>query len=105
MVNAASLTAAGLGLLKGSALGSGWRLRSRGSTFVWHDRRLSRLPSGVDRKAWAIPLRVDGRSTQLTGVLSRARRPPVWPWIVLGLPFVLSTAFVLARRRALAPVA
>ena len=105
LVNAASLTAAGLGLLKGSALGSGWRFRSRGSTFVWHDRRLSRLPSGVDRKAWTIPLRVDGRSTRLTGVLSRVKRPPVWPWIVLGLPFVLSTVFVLTHRRALAPVA
>jgi len=105
MVNAASLTAAGLGLLKGPALGSGWRLRSLGSTFVWHDRRLSRLPSGVDRKAWTIPLQVDGRSTQLTGVLRRVSRPPVWPWIVLGLPFVLSTVFVLTRRGALAPAA
>lgn len=92
-VNAASLTAAGLGLLKGSRIGTGWRLRSRGSTFVWHDRRLSRLPPGVDRKTWTIPLRVDGRSTQLTGQLIRVERPPVWPWILLGLPFVVATAF------------
>jgi hypothetical protein len=56
-------------------------------------------------KLWTIPLSVDGRSTQLTGVLIRVARPPVWPWIVLGLPFVLSTVFVLTRRRALAPVA
>ena len=104
-VNSASLTAAGLGLLKGSRIGTGWRLRSRGSTFVWHDRRLSRLPPGVDRKTWTIPLRVDGRSTQLTGQLIRVERPPVWPWILLGLPFVVSTAFLFARRRMLASVA
>jgi len=104
-VNAASLTAAGLGLLKGSRIGTGWRLRSRGSTFVWHDRRLNRLPPGVDRKAWTIPLRVDGRSTELTGQLIRVERPPVWPWILLGLPFVVSTAFLFARRRMLASVA
>ncbi len=104
-VNSASLTAAGLGLLKGSRIGTGWRLRSRGSTFVWHDRRLSRLPPGVDRKTWTIPLRVDGRSTELTGQLIRVERPPVWPWILLGLPFVVSTAFLFARRRMLASVA
>jgi uncharacterized low-complexity protein len=104
-VNAASLTAAGLGLLKGSRPGKGWRLRSRGLTFVWHDRRLRGLPAGVDRKRWTIPLRVDGRPTRLTGVLSRVARPPVWQWIVLALPFVAAAAFLLVRRRSLAPVA
>jgi hypothetical protein len=98
-VNAASLTAAGLGLLKGSSSGTGWRLRSRGLTFVWHDRRLRGLPAGVDRKRWAIPLVVDGRSTQLTGELERVERPPVWPWIVVGLPFVLATVLLFLRRR------
>jgi len=104
-VNAASLTAAGLGLLKGSRPGKGWRLRSRSLTFVWHDRRLRGLPAGVDRKSWTIPLRVDGRPTRLTGVLTRVARPPVWPWIVLALPFVAAAAFLLVRRRTLAPVA
>jgi hypothetical protein len=98
-VNAASLTAAGLGLLEGSSVGTGWRLSSRGETFVWHDRRLRGLPAGVDRKRWAIPLVVDGRSAQLTGVLQRVERPPAWPWIVVGLPFVLVTALLLLRRR------
>lgn len=98
-VNAASLTAAGLGLLGGSPPGTGWRLRSRGETFVWHDRRLRGLPAGVDRKRWAIPLVVDGRSAQLTGELERVERPPAWPWIVVGLPFVLVTALLLLRRR------
>jgi hypothetical protein len=105
MVNAASLTAAGLGLLKGSRPGKGWRLRSRSLTFVWHDRRLRGLPAGVGRKRWTIPLRVDGSPTRLTGVLSRVARPPVWPWIVLALPFAAAAAFLPVRRRALAPVA
>jgi hypothetical protein len=98
-VNAASLTAAGLGLLEGSHPGTGWRLRSRGETFVWHDRRLRGLPAGVDRKRWAIPLVVDGHPAQLTGELERVERPPAWPWIVVGLPFVLVTALLLLRRR------
>jgi hypothetical protein len=98
-VSAASLTAAGLGLLKGSSPGTGWRLRSRSLTFVWHDRRLRGLPTAVDRKRWTIPLVVDGRSAQLTGELSRVERPPAWPWIVLGLPFVLVTVLLLLRRR------
>ena len=97
-VNAGSLTAAGLGLLGGSLPGAGWRLRSRGETFVWHDRRLRGLPAGVDRKRWSIPLVVDGHSAQLTGELERVERPPVWPWIALGLPFVLVTALLLLRR-------
>ncbi|MGZ4338147.1 MAG: hypothetical protein ACXVRK_12185 [Gaiellaceae bacterium] len=98
-VNAASLTAAGLGLLEGSHSGTGWRLRSRGETFVWHDRRLRALPAGVDRKRWAIPLVVDGHPAQLAGELERVERPPAWPWIVVGLPFVLVTALLLLRRR------
>jgi hypothetical protein len=98
-VNAASLTAAGLGLLKGSLAGTGWRVRSRGLTFVWHDRRLRGLPAGIDRKRWAIPLVVDGRSAELIGELERVERPPAWPWISLGLPFVLVTALLLLRRR------
>jgi hypothetical protein len=104
-VSAASLTAAGLGLLKGSRHGTGWRLRAHGLTFVWHDRRLHSLPTGVERKVWTIPLRVDGRPARLTGELSRIERPPVWPWIVLGLPFVATAVFLLLRRRTLAPVA
>ena len=98
-VNAASLTAAGLGLLRGSRPGTGWRFRSRGLTFVWHDRRLRGLPAGVDSKRWAIPIVVDGRSARLTGELERVERPPAWPWIVVGLPFVLVTALLLVRRR------
>jgi len=105
LVNAASLTAAGLGLLKGSPRRTGWRLRARSLTFVWHDRRLRVLPAGVDRRRWAIPLRIDGRPARLTGELARIERPPVWPWIVLGLPFVAVAAFLLVRRRTLAPIA
>ena len=58
-VNAASVTAAGFGLLRGSPPGTGWRPRSRSRTFVWHDRRRRGLPPGVDRKRWTIPLRID----------------------------------------------
>ena len=38
-------------------------------------------------------------------MLSRVARPPVWPWIVLALPFVTAAAFLIVRRRKLAPVA
>src|SRR2546423_11016824 len=75
--------------------------RTSGRSFVWHDARVRGLPSGIDRGRWAIPLRVDGRRARLAGELRRVEAPPAWPWLALGLPFVVATALLLLRRVAL----
>jgi hypothetical protein len=53
----------------------------------------------VRRGAWTIPLVVDGHRTRLSGELLRVGAPPLWPWLALGVPFVLGAALVLRRRR------
>src|SRR5204863_195852 len=79
------------------ALGLGPR-RSSGRSFVWHDARVRGLPSGVERGRWAIPLVVDGRRARVTGEIWRVPAPPIWPWLVLGLPFAAATVVALRRR-------
>ena len=86
-----SPTAAALGLEPGHRSGS----------FTWHDARVRGLPPGIDRGRWTIPLLIDGRRARLTGELVRVDKPPVWPWLALGLPFVAATALALYRRRVL----
>ena len=98
-VNAASVTAAGFGLLRGLPRGTGWRLRSRSSTLVWHDRRLRGLPPGVDRKRWTIRLRIDGRPALLSGQLWRVKAWGGWVWLAIALPLALTSAVLLLRRR------
>jgi hypothetical protein len=77
------------------------RIHTDSRTVVWHDVRLRGLPAGVERGRWSVPLVVDGGTTQIEGRIWRVRAPPSWPWLVLGLPFVVSTAIVLTgpRRR------
>jgi hypothetical protein len=71
---------------------------AHGRSVVWHDARLRGLASGVKRKRWSIPLIVDGRRTRIEGELWRVSAPPAWLWIVLGLPFLVVVAVLLAVR-------
>jgi hypothetical protein len=96
-VNAASLTATGLGLLANTGRRTGWVLDSGSRVFVWHDRRLRGLPAGVDEGSWRIPLVVDGVPTSVSGVLERVRRPELWVWAIIGLVFALPAAFARVR--------
>jgi hypothetical protein len=72
-----------------------------GRSFVWHDARVRGLPTGIDRGRWTIPLLVDGGRARLAGELFRVDAPPVWPWLVFGLPFVAVTLLAFLRRRVL----
>ena len=88
-VNAASPTAVVVGLVKKdqrvAASGTHWRLERGRTSVAWHDSRVQRLPAGVDRGAWSIPLTVDGRPARLTGELVRFARPSLALWLGLTL--------------------
>jgi hypothetical protein len=100
-VNASAPTAGGAGLLSGLPLHSvGWQRLSQGRSVTWHDNRVRALPPGVDRSRWKIPLLVDGRAAALQGQLWRVRAPAWWPWLVIGLPFVLVSLLLFSRRRS-----
>jgi hypothetical protein len=95
-VNAASLTAAGAGLTTRG--GRGWRRYARRPSVVWHDARLRALATGVERRRWTIPVRVDRVPAHLSGTVRRVSPPPAWPWLVLGCLFAAAAALVVALR-------
>ena len=100
-VNASAPTAGGAGLLTHLPLHSvGWQRLSNGRRVTWHDNRVRALPRGIDRARWRIPLVVDGQATRLDGELSRVRAPPWWPWLIMGVPFVLVSLLLYLRRRS-----
>lgn len=86
-VNLGSPTAAVAGLVpranerRGS---SGWLLHRGERTAVWRDPRLQqRLPDGVSRAPWAVPILVDGRPMRILGELRRVPAPTLWPWLLV----------------------
>jgi hypothetical protein len=105
-VNAASPTAVVVGLVKKNqriaAAGARWRLQRGRTSVAWHDSRVQRLPAGVDRGSWSIPLTVDGRPARLTGELVRFARPSLPLWLGLALCVgALGPLAVLRQRRDL----
>ena len=78
---------------------AGWQRLSESRSVTWHDNRVRALPPGIDRARWQIPLLVDGRPVSLQGELWRVREPAWWPWLLIGLPFVLVSLLVFFRRR------
>jgi hypothetical protein len=89
---------AGAILSKASLTAAGSRVSVHRRSVVWHDARLRGLAPGVERRRWTIPLIVDGRRTRLEGEVWRVEAPPIWPWIALGVPFVVAVAFLLLVR-------
>jgi hypothetical protein len=107
-VNAASPTAVVVGLVKKNqrivAAGAHWRLQRDRTSVTWHDSRVQRLPAGVDRGMWGIPLTVDGRPARLTGELMRFARPSLVLWLALTLCIgALAALPGLLHRRDLVP--
>jgi len=100
--NAASPTAAAAKVV---SQGSGWK-RVGGSSFAWHDHRLSpppyrSVPGPAGR--FAIPAIVDGRHVEFAGSFVRTVRPSPWAWLAGG---VLATVVLVAaiwRRPRLRP--
>jgi hypothetical protein len=107
-VNAASPTALVVGLVKKDqrvvASGPQWRLQRGRMSVAWHDSRVQRLPAGVDRGTWTVPLTVDGRPARLTGELVRHARPSLALWLALLLGIcALGALPLLLHRRELVP--
>jgi hypothetical protein len=100
-VNASAPTSGGAGLLSGLPLRSvGWKRLSRGRSVRWHDNRVRALPPGIERARWQIPLVTDGKRVRLEGELWRVAKPAQWPWLAMGLPFVLLSLLIYVRRTA-----
>ncbi len=78
----------------------GWHRLRDGRTVTWHDNRVRVLPDAVDDVRWRIPLVVDGRPSALEGEVRRIPAPAWWPWLVVGLPFVLVSLSILVWRRS-----
>jgi hypothetical protein len=89
---------AGAAVRKASLTAAGSRVSVHGRSVVWHDARLRGLAPGVERRRWTIPLVVDGRRTRLEGEVWRVEAPPLWPWIALGVPFLLVVSYLLVVR-------
>lgn len=100
-VNASAPTAGGAGLLTRVPLHSvGWQRLSKGRSVTWHDTRVRALPPGIDRANWKIPLVVDGHPASLQGQLWRVQAPAWWPWLIMGVPFVVASLLLFFRRRS-----
>jgi hypothetical protein len=110
-VNAASPTAVVAGLVnrkdRVATSTPRWLLQPHRTSVTWHDARVQRLPQGIDRGAWSIPLTVDGRPGRLEGTLARFQRPSLPLWLaLLAAVLAAGAAPLLARRRdLLAPMA
>jgi hypothetical protein len=99
-----STTARGLGLVPSASLAQirTWTPVVRGPTFAWADARTwapSAALHGRSTVPWSVPVVVDGRRTEIRGELTRSAKPPLWPWIVLGLLPLVAAAAAVRRRR------
>lgn len=63
------------------------------------DARVRRLPRGVERRRWAVPIVVDGRPSRLAGEVWRVGAPSPWPWLAVGIPFLIFTIALLLMGR------
>jgi hypothetical protein len=101
--NEKSQTAKALRLVSGpypTALG--WAPVTRSHTFAWADSRVWAPASalhGKDVVHWSVPVLANGKLTSIRGELTKASKPPIWPWLVLGLLPLVATAVAVRRKR------
>jgi uncharacterized membrane protein len=84
-----------------------WHRATSGHSYLWHDHRLHALEA-IARSAgsagpWSVPVVVDGRRRNLSGVLEYSAPGAVWAWI--AVPIVLVLAGALAATRSAATLA
>ena len=104
-VNAASLTAASVGLIKKAqrivSPTPHWLVHAGRRSVTWQDARARSLPPGVPTGTWHVPLLVDGTPSRLTGELHRFSGPSLWPWLAILGGFIASGVALLRFRRNL----
>jgi len=96
-----STTARALGLVSGHPFKRMVRLSSH-PRLAWPDARAwapSAALHGRKLVRWSVPLVVDGRQTAIRGELTRASKPPLWPWILVGALPLLAAAAAARRKR------
>jgi hypothetical protein len=96
-VNERSPTAATVGLLRRTKrpAAGGWRHWSARRRAVWHDTRLRGPLDEGSRRAWAVPLEIDGRLFRLEGDVLRVRPPSVWLWLASGIPIAIFVCLLM----------
>jgi len=80
---------------------SGWIKLSGGSSYAWHDHRLSPPPLSTPGPVgtFSVPVTIAGRETAITGEFVRVARPAFWPW-ALAAAVVAVGIGVATRRRS-----
>jgi len=82
--------------------GSGWQQVGHGSSFTWHEHRLSPPPYGSGAAGvvarFAIPVTVAGRRATIGGAFVRHPRPALWPWLALAAVFAAAVALAVRTR-------
>lgn len=81
----------------------GWRKLARGSSFAWHEHRLSPPPYVSGRYGpvafWSVPVIVDGSRGAIGGAFVRVARPQWWLWLGVPLALAVAAGAMLVRRR------
>jgi hypothetical protein len=97
-----SVTAQALRLLTGKkTAGLPWVPVTSGHSFTWADTRVwapSSALHGREHVPRTVPIVADGRRNAVAGEPTKASRPPLWPWLLLGAP-PLAAAVVATRRK------
>jgi hypothetical protein len=100
-VNLSSPTAQADRIVKQPA--KGWRQVASGSTYTWHEHRLSpppfrKGPYGAVAQ-WSVPVVVDGAHGAVGGSFVRVARPHWWLWLAIPLVLVAGGVAWLVRGR------
>ncbi|HEV2592358.1 MAG TPA: hypothetical protein VGU02_10745 [Gaiellaceae bacterium] len=82
----------------------GWKRLASGSSFTWHEHRLSPPPFESGRYGvvarWSVPVVVDGRHGAVGGAFVRVARPHWWLWLGAALLVAVAGGAWLSRGRA-----
>jgi len=80
----------------------GWKQLAHGTSYAWHEHRLSPPPWRSGRYGavarWSVPLVVGGRRRAIGGAFVRVARPRWWLWLALPLTVVVAAVAWLSRR-------
>jgi hypothetical protein len=81
-----------------------WQPLTRAHSYAWADARVwvpASALHGEKAVDWSVPVLVDGQPAKIRGRLTRVAKPPLWPWILVGIVPLGTAAAVTRRRRRL----